>query len=342
MAISYTRSDKPLIQNEKKILDQWEKYYKPLVSINCITYNHEKYIKDALDGFLIQKTDFPFEILVHDDASTDGTADIIREYEKQYPNIIKPIYQSVNQHSQGQKCSLFNFERAQGEYFAYCEGDDYWTDSFKLQKQVEFLNTHSDYGLIFTDADVLYEDTGKIIKGYDKTYKNKIPQGNVLGILLYGNPYKTCTSLFRKKYFTESINIIENNKFKMGDFVWWLCIASKTKVKYLSDSTSVYRILKESASHYTCVDQAVAYSISGYDVSLYFASLYGIDVDKKRLKKKLQKDIIQYCVNNNFLYLRKYINHPFLILKMIAKEKIARPLFVNYINTLQALTESTS
>jgi len=131
--------DRSLIQTEEEMLARWGEFEKPLVSINCITYNHERYIRDALDGFLIQKTDFPFEILVHDDASTDRTADIIREYEKRYPNIIKPIYQTENQYSQGKKCSLFNFERAQGEYIAMCEGDDYWIDPLKLGIQISFM-----------------------------------------------------------------------------------------------------------------------------------------------------------------------------------------------------------
>ena len=87
----------------------------------------------------MQKTDFPFEILIHDDASTDGTADIIREYEAKYPDIIKPIYQTENQYSKGIKVSqVYQFPRAKGKYIALCEGDDYWTDPYKLQKQVDF------------------------------------------------------------------------------------------------------------------------------------------------------------------------------------------------------------
>ena len=112
----------------------------PLVSINCITYNHEAYIRDALEGFLMQKTDFTFEILVHDDASTDQTANIIRKYEKKYPEIIKPIYQKENQYSQEVEISKqFQFPRARGKYIAICEGDDYWTNPYKLQKQVIVL-----------------------------------------------------------------------------------------------------------------------------------------------------------------------------------------------------------
>jgi glycosyltransferase involved in cell wall biosynthesis len=113
-----------------------------LVSICCITYNHEKYIKDALDSFIMQKTNFNFEILIHDDASTDKTAEIIREYELRHPNLIKPIYQAENQYSKGVKVGKFNIERAQGKYIAVCEGDDYWIDPYKLQKQVDYMSAN--------------------------------------------------------------------------------------------------------------------------------------------------------------------------------------------------------
>jgi len=119
----------------------------PLVSVCVITYNHEKYIRQCLDGILMQKVNFPYEVLIHDDASPDATADIIREYEAKYPDIIKPIYQTENQYSKvGMGAiSRFNDERARGKYIAQCEGDDYWTDPGKLQMQVDFLETHPEY-----------------------------------------------------------------------------------------------------------------------------------------------------------------------------------------------------
>ena len=115
----------------------------PLVSISCITYNHKQYIRDAIEGFLMQITNFPVEILIHDDASTDGTAEIIREYEKQYPWLIKPVYQTENQYSKHNGIiSKIQYVRALGKYIAFCEGDDYWTDPYKLQKMVDFLESN--------------------------------------------------------------------------------------------------------------------------------------------------------------------------------------------------------
>ncbi|MBP3495283.1 MAG: glycosyltransferase family 2 protein [Clostridia bacterium] len=118
------------------------------VSILCLAYNHEKHIRNALDGFVMQKTDFPFEVLIHDDASTDKTAEIIKEYEEKYPNIIKPIYQTQNQYSMGVKISrTYLHPRVRGKYIAWCEGDDCWTDPLKLQKQVDFLDSNDDYSV---------------------------------------------------------------------------------------------------------------------------------------------------------------------------------------------------
>lgn len=119
---------------------------KPLVAINCITYNHEKYLRDALDGFVMQQTDFPFVAIVHDDASTDGTAAIMREYAENYRDIILPIYESENQYSKGNGSVRKIMNKAcnatGAKYVAMCEGDDYWTDPLKLQKQVDALEAH--------------------------------------------------------------------------------------------------------------------------------------------------------------------------------------------------------
>ena len=125
----------------------------PLVSVCCITYNHAQFIRKCLDGFLMQETSFPIEILIHDDCSTDGTTEIIREYEAKYPDLIFPLYEEENQYQQGKAAEIdfYNYRRARGKYIAYCEGDDYWTDPLKLQKQVDFMEANPEYGLCYTD-----------------------------------------------------------------------------------------------------------------------------------------------------------------------------------------------
>ena len=127
------------------------KMTQPLVSICCLTYNHEPFIRKCLDGFLMQETTFPVEILIHDDASTDGTDDIIREYTEKYPDKIFPLFEEENKYSNGYKGKMdfFNYNRVRGKYIATCEGDDYWTDPLKLQKQVDFMESHPEYSVCF-------------------------------------------------------------------------------------------------------------------------------------------------------------------------------------------------
>ena len=155
---------------------------KTLVSISCMTYNHKVFIRQCLDGFMMQRCSFKFEVLIHDDASTDGTQDIIREYETRYPDIIKPIYQKENQYSKGIDPSLkYNAPRIKGKYIALCEGDDYWTDPYKLQKQVDFLESHPDYVMCshrfnqyIQDKNLLEEEKNLTFQGADYDLKNLI------------------------------------------------------------------------------------------------------------------------------------------------------------------------
>lgn len=132
-------------KTEAEIMKNWNmgRADTPLVTISCITYNHEPYIASALDGFLAQETDFPFEVFVHDDASTDKTAAVIREYQMKFPSIIRAVYETENQYSK-KDGSLNRIVSAHihGTYLAFCEGDDYWCDSEKLKKQADYMQKH--------------------------------------------------------------------------------------------------------------------------------------------------------------------------------------------------------
>lgn len=131
----------------------------PLVSICCITYNHEEFIRQSIESFLMQETSFPYEIIIHDDASTDGTSNIIREYESKYPGVIKPIYQTENQYSiENMLPFLSALRAAKGKYIAICEGDDYWIDPLKLHKQIAEMERHSDCAISFHPAVIKWDD----------------------------------------------------------------------------------------------------------------------------------------------------------------------------------------
>ena len=129
-----------------------EKTLTPLVSIVTATYNHAPYIAEALDSFLAQETEYPYEIIVHDDASTDGTTEIVRNYAEKYPDIVKPIFQKTNQYSQGINIYEFIMPHIRGKYIAQCEGDDFWCDKHKLQKQVTYMEQHPECSYCFCNA----------------------------------------------------------------------------------------------------------------------------------------------------------------------------------------------
>jgi len=175
----------------------------PLVSISCITFNHEPYIRQCLDGFILQKATFDFEVLIYDDASIDNTANIIKEFELKYPNVIKPIYQNENQYSKGVNgINLkFNFPRVQGKYIALCEGDDYWTDPLKLQKQVDFLEANPDYSLCCHRYKIYDEVTKEWTVDYgDDLFKHEeigITFGNALNFEIWLT--KSMTLMFRRE-----------------------------------------------------------------------------------------------------------------------------------------------
>lgn len=152
------------LRTQEEIMATWKRESeRPVVSICCITYNHEPYIEDALEGFLIQETEFPFEIIVHDDASTDNTSDILRDYQKRYPRIIKCILQKENKYSKGIKPSMIVFPLCKGEFIAICEGDDYWTDPNKLAVQEKYLKANPDVVITSHDAKVI-DSYGNVIK----------------------------------------------------------------------------------------------------------------------------------------------------------------------------------
>lgn len=216
----------------------------PVVSVCCITYNHEPYIVQAIEGFLMQKTNFPIEIIIHDDASKDKTAQIVKQYAEKYPELITPIFQTENQYSkrQGGILNRFVFSKVRGRYIALCEGDDFWTDPYKLQKQVDFLEANPDYTFSMGRVDVLTQKTGKINKM--KEHVNPLKKETyVLRDYLKARFSQTSSFVFRnsKEPLPEWFNRVH-----AGDQSLVIFKTGQGKIKYHPDLFSIYRINESS------------------------------------------------------------------------------------------------
>jgi glycosyltransferase involved in cell wall biosynthesis len=211
------------------------------ISVICLTYNHRAYIEKCLQGFVAQKTNFPFEVIVHDDASTDGTVDIIKEYARNYPEIIHPVLQEHNQWSRGENISkLFIYPLIRGEYVAFCEGDDYWTDENKLQKQADFLDNHPDFAVCFHPVRIKWEN--RSCKGELFPHPSFRFNKEVLDLqdLLKHNFIQTNSVLMRWRFHKESVELIPD-KIMPADWFIFLLHAELGKIGFLPEVMSVYR-----------------------------------------------------------------------------------------------------
>lgn len=211
----------------------------PLVSICCITYNHEEYIADAIDSFLMQKTDFPFEIIIHDDASIDNTAAIIRHYEKNYPEIIRPIYQKENQYSKGKEI-IFEcvFPYVKGEFIAFCEGDDFWSDANKLQMQVDFLIKNNTYSACFHSVEIIdihNVPNGRYLGPVGKGNRKYGMDNNIIGGFIH------ISSLLMRSRFILNGMPEWAIKSRHGDYALALFISANGDVYFLDRVMSKHR-----------------------------------------------------------------------------------------------------
>ena len=218
------------------------------VAVWCITYNQKDFIKDALNGFIMQKTNFPFVVIVHDDKSTDGTTDIILEYAQKYPEIIIPVIETENQWSKGGLKHIVNIMNSRyriGKYIAFCEGDDYWTSPDKLQIQIDFLESHPDYSMCFHSAVKKYEcDTIEWInceniedKDYDATD------------IFINWTVPTASVVCRKEAMDFYANIKGAERIQNYDIFIILSCAMTGKIRGISKQMSVYRIQGEGLTY---------------------------------------------------------------------------------------------
>lgn len=215
----------------------------PLVTVVCTTYNHEPYIRKCLDGFVMQQTDFPFEILVHDDASTDNTAAIVREYEEKYPHLFRTILQTENQHSKKIRVLtglLPSFVKS--KFVASCEGDDYWTDPLKLQKQIDALRENPDCRVCVHGVQCVTENDRPLNQTYPRIQleSGKIKSEEFIQLVL---EYQFQTSSYC--FYTEEYQSLGNQSFykesATGDVPMLLHFLSCGNAYFLKDTMSCYR-----------------------------------------------------------------------------------------------------
>lgn len=297
-----------------------DKKHDVMVTIRCITYNQEKYVRQCLDGFVTQQTNFEFEAIVHDDASSDGTADIIREYAMRYPHIIKPIFETENQYSKG-----FNALRRildplmKGKYVAFCEGDDYWTDSHKLQKQVDFLETHPEYSMCFHQATRIFEGE----KRKDELYA-KVENREYTGIEIYQPKYRppTASIVFTSEMYRSDIyQKVISKDFSFDDLPMFLCCAHIGKVYGMSDNMSVYRKHAEGLSNIFDRNDELVLKFANDNLSLY--KVFGKEY-KEDCTKVYVMDYFNYFMHNRKkgkhcwgVLLKILLTHPIYTIRFI-------------------------
>lgn len=261
---------------------------KIMVSVYCLAYNHEKYIESALKGFVNQNTDFDYEVFVHDDASQDGTAQIIKKYADKYPQIIKPIYQTENQYSKGVRISReIIYPKMRGKYIAICEGDDYWCNEFKLQKQVDFLEKHKEYAACVHNTRKINCQTGKeeyineSTIDMDLEFKKVVKKGNA--------EFQLSSVMCRREMF-DLPQELEGNGF--GDYPLAIYLMLNGKIRYLKDVMSVYRLYTEGSWTYRQdINSDLKTKIDGQKKLVDFLQRLNKYSRNKKLNLNYQKEI---------------------------------------------------
>jgi len=293
---------------------------KPLVSVCMITYNHENLIKNAIEGILMQKTSFPVELIIGEDCSTDNTRKIVEDYVEKYPEIIFAQYSEKNL---GMINNFLNvLQAARGKYIALCEGDDYWIDPYKLQKQVDLLETKETVSLVATNFLILNEENEHKRRVY-------IPKNITFeSLLIKKNVIATLTTCMKSKFvfdYLQEINI-SNKRWPVGDYPLWLYLSLKGEVGIINDFTAVYLKRNHSQSHYLEIKKQYAFYLQVINIAKYFSEKYGSSATAKRyiIKNKIYT-LINYGFSlGSFNVMRKWILYYFYKSKRIPVKGIIK------------------
>ena len=272
--------------------------YDMMVSVLCTTYNHEKFIKDALDGILSQKTDFKYEVIVHDDASTDNTVNILHSYEREHPDCVKLILQTENQFRKGRKISSeYMFPLVQGKYIAFCEGDDYWIDEYKLQKQIDFLEKHPEYSMCMHNAYSINYETGEQ-KKLD-TFPDSGTYDQEKQILTgLGTDFPAFASyVLRTEFLGEMPDFFIESR--VLDYPIRQYYANCGKVYYFSEPMSVYRVSTPNSYMKQTTERQEFYNQYTIEMIRFFENLNNYTENKFQhiLESKLDSDYWGFCTS---------------------------------------------
>ena len=294
----------------------------PLVSVKMVTYNHAPYIAQTIEGVLQQKTNFPYELVVGEDCSTDATRKIVLEYQKKHPDIIRVI---TSDHNVGASKNSCRIQKAcRGKYIAYCDGDDYWHHPQKLQKQMDFLESNPDYGMVHSEYDTLINRTGKIIESFHKQNNEKIAADNFFEELLVKNFIGTCTVCARSKLVKQANinNCGHSENWMMSDRPLWMEISRHSKIGYIDESLAVYRRLEESASWSKDIKKRFDFVKSSYAIRFHFIEKYGCS---EKIKNIVLRNYHRMIIRYSFLLLdEKNARNSFEFLQTVENDRKER------------------
>ena len=265
--------------------------FSPRVSIVCVCYNQRDIIEKTIRGFLMQKSDFEYEIIIGDDASTDGTADIIKDFFKNHPKLITPIFR--NQNSGGRDNLLSVLGKVRGDFVAYCEGDDYWIDEFKLQKQYDAINANQDVSLVWTDINIFNESSEKLIKSaYANNY---LPIYSEFEDVLINKPFfAPSTWFFRSSY----ISYFGNNLYVDGTFPFILDLMQISRILHLPVVTGVYTRKIESVTNSRSHLKRYYFAKSVFDIQIDYSQKVNFEL-RELIIQKHYRSLLSYALLAN-------------------------------------------
>ena len=276
---------------------QWSDDLEPLASVTCITYNHEPFIREALEGILAQQTTFRVQLVIHDDASTDRTADIVREYHTRYPQLITAVLQEENQYSQGNRASRIMKAYIRGKYLAPCEGDDYWIDPLKLQKQINFLERNPEYGLVHGDCHKYLQESGTLQRNANEKKRNTTepatPEELFYEIIGFRYKIRTATVAYRTSLMAQLDP--DRKVFPMGDTPMWLELSQLARFHYIDEPLAVYRVQRNSMSKSTDRKRYFRFKLAMMEMRLYYCDRFGYEV-RPDLKSAYNKALLNYLI----------------------------------------------